>query len=163
MHFSCFHWYFLHSTCQLQLSPQDATEYKQGAENIESHFQSLTNNFASFVATFQDWAKDKEGELAAQLKKANEVPIEFIDTLGMLYSTLIVGLILFRASTAAIAGIAISLDIVQDQVRDKERERDSLYEQIEQIQHTRQELKPLGEVRSLSDVGRLTIIASRWF
>ncbi|KAE8395961.1 hypothetical protein BDV23DRAFT_65420 [Aspergillus alliaceus] len=151
-----------------------ATSYQQQAENVKSDFQTLVDNFAGFVATFGDWAKDKEGELTSEIKKINEDLVDLNKTLGDLYIALMAlggalavglpvigvgavmagpaaplviigGLIFFGASAAAIAGIAISIGVIQGQIRNKTAQRDNLQAQIEQIQQTRQALQQLGE------------------
>ncbi|KOS21275.1 hypothetical protein ESCO_006790 [Escovopsis weberi] len=168
-----------------------ANEYKQSASTMESDFKGLTDDFAGFIATFSQWAKDKEGELTAEIKKINEELVELNAVLARLYLALIGlgagmavglpvigigaimagpaaglviigGLIFFGATSAAIAAIAISVSVLQGQIRDKEKERSVRETQVEQIQQARLQLTQLGEEKYQLFSKSINSLASYW-
>ncbi|KAE8353398.1 hypothetical protein BDV28DRAFT_148134 [Aspergillus coremiiformis] len=170
---------------------EKATDYQSQAENVKSDFQALVDNFAGFVATFADWAKDKEGELTVEIKKINEELAELNTRLGELYKALIglgvglavglpvlgvgaivagpaaplviiAGLIFFGATAAAIAGIVISISVVQGEIREKTANRDNLQAQLDQIRDTREELKQLGEEKYTVFATSINTLSGYW-
>ncbi|PWY69098.1 hypothetical protein BO70DRAFT_382636 [Aspergillus heteromorphus CBS 117.55] len=142
------------------------------ARGIEVRFESLKSEFAGLVGRFGDWAKEREGELTTQVEAAKEELIRLneqlvalnisiaafggVSAIGILmlgisaftgplaFFLAVGGMFALGVSAAAIIGLTIARDIKKSQIANKEREIQTLEQQIEQIRKARENLELMG-------------------
>ncbi|PLB48703.1 hypothetical protein P170DRAFT_359049 [Aspergillus steynii IBT 23096] len=166
-------------------------KFEDDSTSIKNRFDSLTSDFTKFVGTFGTWAKDKEGELNDQIKELNKEIAELNAKLVKLQKSLMVlgiaagvglpalavaaalsgpfapfvaigGLIALGATAASIAGISIAIAVTSNDIKAKQSEKEGLQEQIEQIQHARQELQDLGTQKLKVFTDNVNVLSGYW-
>ncbi|OJJ96691.1 hypothetical protein ASPACDRAFT_46866 [Aspergillus aculeatus ATCC 16872] len=155
------------------------TTLKMYIEKIADGFRSVTDDFATFVASFSTWAKDKE-ELDALHKKlyrlesslrAFEVvfsaSIPATGTFVKMFPALapwimLGGVITALASFAAIAGLAAGISKTNYRIHLKTQEKGKLQTELENLRRTRAELEDFGHDSLTRFETALVILAGAW-
>ncbi|KAI1493551.1 hypothetical protein F5X96DRAFT_620961 [Biscogniauxia mediterranea] len=170
----------------------ERTEGFQTAGNdINEQFESLNYEFGHFIAEFSIWGKDKEQELNDEIKKLYEKLADLADQLAKLQTTLLAlgfglgagltiggialalsgpaapfiligGLIFFGATAAAVAGIAIAMGVISNQIDETRREIKEKSDEIDTIKHARKNLEDVGKTQFGVFRDSIQVLESYW-
>ncbi|KAF5857400.1 hypothetical protein ETB97_005892 [Aspergillus alliaceus] len=168
-----------------------AEEFENRSADTHSRFEKLMHDFTTFVGHFSSWAKGKEGELTTEIESLNKEIQELQEKLQKLQKSLVIlgvaagvglpvlavatalsgpfapfvaigGLIALGATAASIAGISIAIVVTSNQIEAKQTEKEKLLNQVEKIQHTRQDLVDLGKEKLTVFTDSVKILTGYW-
>ncbi|OGM42558.1 hypothetical protein ABOM_007947 [Aspergillus bombycis] len=165
--------------------------FQEQGNEINTKFESLIDSFVEFTAQFSSWGKDKEEELNNEIKEIDKQLVELAQKLADLKTSLIAlgvglgvgltaagiglalsgpvapfiligGLIFAGATAAAVAGIAIAIGAISNQIDEKKRERDEKADEIDKIRLARRNLEDLGNSQLIIFRDNVKVLQSYW-
>ncbi|GFN12000.1 uncharacterized protein AtWU_01797 [Aspergillus tubingensis] len=168
-----------------------ADGFREKGEQINKDFDNLVNDFISFKAQFGQWGKDKQGELRQDIEDLLADISDLNDKLGKLRISLLAlgvglgaglaaagiglalsgpvapfiligGLIFAGATAAAVAGIAISMGIIQNEIDGKNQQIKDKNAEIDAIDQARTGLETLGDEQFTVFQQNVKVLQSYW-
>ncbi|PLB44183.1 hypothetical protein P170DRAFT_450366 [Aspergillus steynii IBT 23096] len=168
-----------------------ADDFETQGNEINKNFESLINNFVSFTSQFSQWGKDKEQQLNDEIAEIDNQLVELTKKLADLQTSLISlgvglgvgltvagiglalsgpvapfiligGLIFAGATAASVAGIAIAMGVVANQIDEKKRERAEKADEIDKIQLARRNLEDMGDSQLIVFRDNVKVLQSYW-
>ncbi|EHA25167.1 hypothetical protein CBS63078_8655 [Aspergillus niger] len=168
-----------------------AEGFRAKSEQINKDFDALVNDFIVFKAQFAQWGQDKQGELRQDIAdlladigvlndKLAKLRISLLALgvglgaglaaagIGLALSgpvapfILIGGLIFAGATAAAVAGIAISMGIIQNEIDAKNQQVKDKNAEINAIDQARTGLETLGDEQFTVFQQNVKVLQSYW-
>ncbi|KNG87642.1 hypothetical protein ANOM_003629 [Aspergillus nomiae NRRL 13137] len=168
-----------------------ANDFQEQGNEINKSFDTLIDGFVEFTAQFSSWGKDKEQELNNDIKEIDKQLAELTQKLADLRTSLIAlgvglgvglsaagiglalsgpvapfiligGLIFAGATAAAVAGIAIAMGVVSNQIEEKKRERQDKSDEIDKIRLARRNLEDMGNSQLTVFRDNVKVLQSYW-
>ncbi|GLA58711.1 hypothetical protein AtubIFM54640_008813 [Aspergillus tubingensis] len=168
-----------------------ADVFREKGEQINKDFDNLVNDFILFKAQFGQWGKDKQGELRQDIEDLLADISDLNDKLGKLRISLLAlgvglgaglaaagiglalsgpvapfiligGLIFAGATAAAVAGIAISMGIIQNEIDRKNQQIKDKNAEIDAIDQARTGLETLGDEQFTVFQQNVKVLQSYW-
>ncbi|GLA73793.1 hypothetical protein AtubIFM55763_004725 [Aspergillus tubingensis] len=168
-----------------------ADGFREKGEQINKDFDNLVNDFILFKAQFGQWGKDKQGELRQDIEDLLADISDLNDKLGKLRISLLAlgvglgaglaaagiglalsgpvapfiligGLIFAGATAAAVAGIAISMGIIQNEIDGKNQQIKDKNAEIDAIDQARTGLETLGDEQFTVFQQNVKVLQSYW-
>ncbi|GKZ74012.1 hypothetical protein AnigIFM60653_005286 [Aspergillus niger] len=176
---------------QLNDNKTRAEGFRAKSEQINKDFDALVNDFIVFKAQFAQWGQDKQGELRQDIAdlladigvlndKLAKLRISLLALgvglgaglaaagIGLALSgpvapfILIGGLIFAGATAAAVAGIAISMGIIQNEIDAKNQQVKDKNAEINAIDQARTGLETLGDEQFTIFQQNVKVLQSYW-
>ncbi|PYH71327.1 uncharacterized protein BO88DRAFT_451999 [Aspergillus vadensis CBS 113365] len=168
-----------------------AEGFREKSEQINKDFDNLVNDFIVFKAQFGQWGKDKQGELRQDIADLLADISDLNDKLAKLRISLLAlgvglgaglaaasvglalsgpvapfiligGLIFAGATAAAVAGIAISMGIIQNEIDGKNQQIKNKNAEIDAIDQARTGLETLGDEQFTVFQQNVKVLQSYW-
>ncbi|BCS02527.1 uncharacterized protein AKAW2_60791A [Aspergillus luchuensis] len=168
-----------------------ADGFREKSEQINKDFDNLVNDFISFKAQFGQWGKDKQGELRQDIEDLLADISDLNDKLAQLRIWLLAlgvgpgsglaaagiglalsgpvapfiligGLIFAGATAAAVAGIAISMGIIQNEIDGRNQQIKDKNAEIDAIDQARTGLETLGDEQFTVFQQNVKVIQTYW-
>ncbi|KAE8405619.1 hypothetical protein BDV37DRAFT_281753 [Aspergillus pseudonomiae] len=168
-----------------------ANDFQEQGNEINKSFDTLIDGFVEFTAQFSSWGKNKEQELNNDIKEIDKQLAELTQKLADLRTSLIAlgvglgvglsaagiglalsgpvapfiligGLIFAGATAAAVAGIAIAMGVVSNQIEGKKRERQDKSDEIDKIRLARRNLEDMGNSQLTVFRDNVKVLQSYW-
>ncbi|CAK46147.1 uncharacterized protein An12g03760 [Aspergillus niger] len=178
-------------TLAADISQYGSNGFRAKSEQINKDFDALVNDFIVFKAQFVQWGQDKQGELRQDIAdlladigvlndKLAKLRISLLALgvglgaglaaagIGLALSgpvapfILIGGLIFAGATAAAVAGIAISMGIIQNEIDAKNQQVKDKNAEINAIDQARTGLETLGDEQFTVFQQNVKVLQSYW-